>query len=83
MTFYANGRFLGRGQRTANNGKTYYNISILQGIESITLGCNEAVFNELESAEELDDITVRFTENIMNGRNGSFISRYCVGIGET
>lgn len=82
MIFYANGEYVSKGERTAQNGKTYYSIAILQGTEPVSLGCSKEVFEKLDNYDRLDNVTLRFTENVMNGKNGAFISRYCVGIGE-
>lgn len=81
MTFYIDGKYVAKGSRVANNGKTYYSIAILQGTEPISLGCSQEVYNILDSGDvqELDEFRFRFTENLMNGKNGAFISRFCVG----
>lgn len=82
MTFFMSGKYVARGSRVAQNGKTYYSVALLQGTEPVQLGCSESVYKELDSYSEMDNIICRFTENISNGRNGAFISRYCVALGE-
>lgn len=82
MIFYCKGEYVSKSERTAQNGKTYYSIAILQGTEPVSLGCSKDVFENLDNYDRLDNVTLRFTENVMNGKNGAFISRYCVGIGE-
>lgn len=83
MTFYIKGRYVARGSRiNQKNNKTYYSVALIQGTEPVQLGCSPDVFNQLETYEENDEVIFRFTENVANGRNGAFISRYCVAIGE-
>lgn len=81
MTFYIKGRYVARGSRVKND-RTYYSVAIIQGTEPVQLGCSLNVFNQLEGYEENDEVIFRFTEHIANGRNGAFVSRYCVAIGE-
>lgn len=83
MIYYLKGRFVGRGSRVASNGKTYYSFALMQNMDSIQLGCTEEVFNQLEGYDELDDVICCFTENVKQGKNGTFISRYVIGLGET
>lgn len=83
MIFYTRGNYCSKGERVGKNGKTYYSVAILQGTEPISLGCSADVYTALAEVESMEEITLRFTENVMNGKNGSFISRYCVGLGDS
>lgn len=83
MTFYLKGQFISKGSRTSDkNGKTYYSLAVLQGTESVQLGCSPQVFEQLDGYNQLDEIIVRFSENVMSGRSGAFISRYVVALGD-
>lgn len=83
MIFYTKGNFCSKGERVGRNGKTYYSVAILQGTEPVSLGCSPDVYKALADTQSMEEITLRFTENIMNGKNGTFISRYCVGLGDS
>lgn len=79
MKFVARGEYLGVSSRAVND-RVYYNVSILQDMESVIFGCSADVYAEAAKLDRSSHIELEFSESVRNGRTGAFVSRYATGI---
>lgn len=82
MTFMLKGKFLSVRSRVAKNGKTYHNMIVLQGDETISLGCSEDIAAAMEGSPNMAEYNFEFREYVNNSQQtgGAWVSRYCTSV---
>lgn len=77
MLYSVKAQYLNRSERVANNGKTYYNLAIMQDTQTAQLGCTKEIYDLMGGYEQLVTLEFYFSEGLRSGPSGSFVSRFC------
>lgn len=83
MKYYCRANYIRSESRyNKEKDKYYYNAAILQGTETERISLSPEVYDMLRDAQLMQEFTFQFTERSFSGANGSWTSKYCVGLGD-
>lgn len=80
MRYSLKAKYLACGSRQAKDGKTYYNITVMQGSETASLGVTDELFMKInnDGIQMGDECEFDVTPSARSGgQYGSFLSLYC------